>query len=112
MTNKSKARGTRHESSIVEVLAASGWPHAERRTLNGAFDRGDIAGIIGVVIEAKATAKANIPGWLRELDVEMVNDGAATGAVWAKSVGKAHAEDGYIVMRPATWLALLKEAGY
>lgn len=110
--NRSKIKGTRHESSVVEVLRASGWPHAERRTLGGVNDRGDIAGLIGVVIEAKATSRADIPGWLRELDVEMVNDNASTGAVWAKSVGKAHAEDGYIVMRPAVWLALLKEAGY
>lgn len=112
MTNRSKAKGTKHESSIVDVLRAFGWPHAERRTLGGVNDRGDIAGLIGVVIEAKATARPDIPGWLRELDVEIANDGAATGAVWAKAVGKAHAKDGYIVMRPAAWLALLKEAGY
>lgn len=110
--NRPKMKGTRHESSIIAVLRANGWPHAERRTSTGSADKGDIGGIVGVVIEAKAEVRYDIPGWLRELDKEIVNAHAATGAVWAKLKGKAGAEDGFILMRPAAFMAILKDAGY
>ena len=110
--SRSKDKGTRHETSIVNALRERGRPHVERRSLNGANDRGDIAGIVGVVIEAKAAARLAIPAWLRELDAEIANDNASTGALWCKQVGKADAIDGFIVMRPTTWLRLLAEAGY
>ncbi len=118
MTNRSKQKGTAWESAIVTWLRDHGRPFVERRTLNGASDRGDIAGIPAVVIEAKAARTLLISTWLKELDAEIANDKArskdelTTGALWLKAKGKTSAGDGYIIMRPDVWLALLKEAGY
>ena len=111
MSNPSKRKGTAWESAIVTYLR-TWWPFTERRALSGAADQGDIAGIVGVCIEAKASTRWEIPAWLRELDVEIANSQADVGALWCKSINKAQVEDGFIVMRPAQFVALLKQAGY
>jgi len=118
VTNRSKAKGTSWETAIVTYLRDNGRPFCERRTLGGIHDRGDISGIPAVVIEAKAAKSLSIGAWLKELDAEIANDlarskdDATTGALWVKTRGKTSAGDGYIVMRPDVWLALLREAGY
>lgn len=112
MANPSKAKGTKHESSCVDYLRESGWPSAERRALAGALDKGDITGLPDVVIEAKATASLMVPSWLREVDIETLNASAEIGVCWAKLRGRAAAKDGVVLMRPATFVKLLREAGY
>jgi len=107
-----KAAGTRWETSIVDALKAHGWPHAERRAKNGNRDRGDITGVVGVVIEAKDTAKFEPSRFLSEAHTERDNDGAAIGLAWIKRRGKADAADGYVLMDGRTAMQLLKEAGY
>lgn len=110
--SRSKAKGTRWESELVGYLRANGVPHAERRALAGTLDRGDIAGIPGVVIEAKSAARLDLAGWLAEAEQERANDHATHGIVWAKRTGKASAADGYVVMTGAALVQLLTEAGY
>ena len=112
MSNPSKRKGTAWESRVVLFLRAVGWPTAERRAPSGAADQGDVAGVLGVCIEAKAVARWSPSKWLRELEVEMTNSGCEVGAVWAKVAGKAGAEQGVILMSPAVFTRLLKEAGY
>ena len=48
-----KDKGTQAESWGVEYLQSSGFPYAERMTLSGAKDRGDIKLCPGVIAEAK-----------------------------------------------------------
>lgn len=110
--SKSRAKGTAWESTIVDYLRANGAPHAERRALAGAKDRGDIAGIPGVVIEAKSAAKIELAAWLDEAEAERVNDGADLAVVWIKRRGKTCAGDGYVTMTGATLIRLLRAAGY
>jgi hypothetical protein len=87
-------------------------PHAERRARNGAKDRGDIAGIAGVVIEAKSAARTQLAAWLDEAETERVNDGAGIAVVWAHRRGKGSPGQGYVVMTGDTLVKLLAEAGY
>lgn len=108
----SKAKGTRWESKIVEFLHGCGWVHAERRTLNGAKDRGDISGIPGVVVEAKNQARHSLAEWMDEAEHERINARAAVGVVWMHRRGKSAAADGYVVMTGLQFASLLKEAGY
>ena len=108
----SKRKGTSWESQIVDYLRGQGAPHAERRALGGAKDRGDIAGVPGVVIEAKAAAKIELGVWLAEAEAERVNDGADLAVVWHKRRGKASPADGYVSMDGATLVRLLRAAGY
>ena len=110
--SRSKKKGTAWESAIVKALKENAWPHAERRALNGAADRGDIAGIPGVVIEAKNTARADLPGWWREAVQEQANDKAEVAVVWFKRHGKTAAEDGWVAMDGRMFMKLLRLAGW
>lgn len=108
----SKQRGTRWETAIVEYLQSQGWPHAERRALNGSRDRGDIAGLPGVVIEAKSASRIELAAWVKEAEAEAGNAGADVGAVWAHRRGKSSPGDGYVIMTGDQFARLLKAAGW
>jgi hypothetical protein len=110
MTSRNKAKGSAWERAIVNHLRNAGWPYAERRLAGSAKDRGDIAGVVGVVIEAKNTASRNLAAWIEETEVERVNDGAWLGVVWHKRTGKSSAADGYVTMTGAQFTALLARA--
>lgn len=110
--SRNKQRGTSWESKIVELLRDRGWPHAERRALGGAHDRGDIAGVPAVVIEAKNCAKVELAAFLDEAETERANDKADLGVAWIKRRGKASAAEGYVVMSGDTFVWLLRSAGY
>lgn len=105
-------RGTRWETTIVDYLRANGFPHVERRAPGGAKDRGDIAGIPGLVVEAKSASRIDLATWAREVEAERANAGAAYGVVWAKRRGKADAGQGYVVMDGAAFAQLLRAAGF
>lgn len=107
-----KKAGTAWETEITNTLIAAGWIHAERRRLNGVLDKGDIAGIPGVVIEAKNRARLDLAGALDEALAERNNAHAALGVAWIKRQGRTTAEDGYVVMDGRTFIHLLKEVGY
>lgn len=108
----SKAKGTKWETAIVRWLADNGFPHAERRTLSGIHDKGDINAAPGLVIEAKNQARHSWAEWLDEALTEAHNAGDAIGLVWAHRRGKASPGDGYVVMDGATATRLLRMAGY
>ena len=107
-----KSAGTAWETSIVRALVFLGWEHAERRRLSGVDDRGDVAGIPGLVIEAKNTRAMNLAAAVDEANRERDNAGALHGVAWIKRAGRASALDGYVVMDGHTFVLLLKEAGY
>ncbi|GAB7039723.1 MULTISPECIES: hypothetical protein [Catenuloplanes] len=105
-------KGTAWETAIVRFLNDNGVPHAERRAKNGMKDRGDIAGIPGVVIEAKNERAIALASYLAEAEAERINDGADLGVAWVKRRGKSSPGDGYVVMTGATLVQLLAAAGY
>lgn len=81
MTNRSKAKGTAWERRLVDYLIAHGFPYAERRALEGVNDRGDVAGIPGVVLELKNCKKVELASWVDEMVVEKRNARGEIGAV-------------------------------
>lgn len=103
-----KDRGTRWESEIVAFLASEGFTYVERRALNGNRDRGDIAGIPGVVIEAKSQNRISLAEWVDETVAETANDGAWLGVTWAKRKGKSSAGDGYVILTGHQFAELLR----
>lgn len=109
MVNRSKAKGTAAETAVVRFLQAIGFIHTERRTLAGINDRGDIAGIPGVVIEVKNCAKQELGAWVAEAERERDNDRATLGVVWHKRRGKADPADWFVTMSGAQFAALLRE---
>ena len=107
-----KAAGRSWERDICAYLVKHGWPHAERRRLAGTADKGDVAGIPGLVIEAKNTKSHDLATAVDEANAERDNAGAAYGVAWIKRRGKSDAGKGYVVMDGDTFTALLREAGY
>ena len=108
----SKTKGREWETACVDYQLANGVPGAERRRLCGVNDKGDLAGIIGVVTECKHEKSYKLPGWIKELRAEMVNAGARIGAVWARQNGKPGVEHAFVITTPEVWMRLLAEAGY
>lgn len=88
MVNRPRARGTLAETAVVDYLKVHGWPYAERRTLSGSQDRGDVSGCIGLAIEVKyANAGMKLGPWLLETGVERLNAGADHGILVVKPLG-------------------------
>ena len=108
----SRRKGTSWESAIVAYLQHRGWLFAERRALNGNKDRGDIAGIPGVVIEAKSVKSITLASFVDEAVTEAANDKADLGVAWIKRRGKSSPEHGFVVMDGKTFTWLLHSAGY
>ena len=97
--SKSRAKGTAAETAVVKYLNENGFPYAERRALQGVNDRGDVAGIPGVVLEVKNAKRIDLAGWIKELEIEMSNAGASVGALVIKRVGKTDPGEWYAVMK-------------
>lgn len=108
--NKSKAKGTAAESAVVAYLRTAGFRHAERLALQGAYDRGDITGIPGIVVEVKAEQTYTLSSWLQECRTEVDNAQADFGFVAAKPrmVGNMNVKSWYAIMNQGPWLELLR----
>lgn len=107
MTSPQKRKGSAAELAVAKWLRKLGWIHAERSRAGWQDDRGDIDGMPGVCIEVKAEKKIDIPGYLRELEVEMENAKAWTGTVIIKRRGSMNVDDWYAVMPAKIWAELL-----
>lgn len=87
--------GTRAETAVVKYLRDHGFPHAERRALAGALDKGDITGTPGIVWEvkggeaAKTASDGQILKWLEETDREAENAGTLYGVLIVQRSRKA-----------------------
>lgn len=109
-----KKAGSSFETLVADYLATQmDDDRIERRTRNGAKDRGDIAGVRTVrgervVIECKNVASISLPAWLREAEVERGNDDAVIGVVAHKRVGSARPHEQYVTMTLATFSRLLQ----
>lgn len=103
-----KAKGTAWETAIVRHLRDNGFPDAERRALSGNQDKGDVAGVPLVVIEAKSAKTPRWSEWFAELAAEQANANAQVAVLWIKRPGKTRAADGLIVMTPKQLLELIR----
>jgi hypothetical protein len=93
VTNRSKSVGTRAETLIVRYARAHGFGGADRLTLTGRADRGDIGLCPGVIAEVKAgraaeqASDALIGLWLAETEAERVNARAHLALLVTKRAG-------------------------
>jgi len=94
--------GTAFESAVVAYLTAHGFPHVERRAMNGQADRGDIAGVPGWAVECKAVRALDLAGWASEATREAVNARSPWWAVVVKRRSQPVAQS-YVVLSLATW---------
>lgn len=108
--NASKAKGTAAESAVVAYLREQGFVQAERRALRGTHDRGDIAGVIGTVIEVKNHARIELADWITQAKREAANDNADYGVVWHKRRGYSNPAGWFVTMDGFTFVELLRDA--
>lgn len=103
MANPSKGKGTAAETAVARYLEVNGWPYAERRSLNGALDKGDITGTPGLCWEVKAGWPLQYSAWLDELRVETHHAKATHGILVSKprGVGVGRVEVWHAVMEAA-----------
>lgn len=79
MTNRPKEIGTAAETAVVRAARRLGFPNADRLTLTGNKDRGDIGLCPGVILEvkggeaAKKSTDDDISRWLAETNREALN---------------------------------------
>lgn len=107
-----KAAGTQLETWVAGYLAEHVHDLIERRSRNGAKDRGDIAGLTHMgqrlVVECKNYGGVLEPAlWLKEVEVERGNDDAGVGLVVAKRRGTTQPGDQYVLMTLADLVSLL-----
>jgi len=100
--------GARFEQQVADYLAANGFPYAERRHTNGAHDRGDIAGVIGWTLEAKALRDLDVAGAVDEAAKEAGNAGTRWYAAILKRRRKPTA-DAYVVLPLHLFAELIRE---
>lgn len=110
--SKSKQKGTAAETAVVKALQRLGWPHVERRALQGTLDKGDVAGMPGVCWEVKDAKTWQVSGWLQETLEERMNAKATHGILVIKlpGVGHSNAEKWLTVMEDMHAYSLWNEA--
>jgi len=109
MTNPAKAKGSQYERDVAKYFNENGFPFVERRGLAGQqFDKGDLTGIPGLVMELKNHKTLNLAGWIGEAEKERENAKAKFGVVIAKRRGKG-AADSYVVMTLKTFIEILED---
>ena len=107
MTSPQKRKGSAAELAVAKWLRKLGWIHAERSRAGWTDDRGDIDGMPGICIEVKNEKRIDLPGYLRELEVEIANAQAWTGTVIVKRRGSMNVDDWYAVMPAKIWGELM-----
>lgn len=112
--SKARAKGTHGENGVVNFLISKGFKHAERRALAGVNDKGDVAGIPGIVFEVKNHKSYKFPAWMKETEIERKNASADFGILVVKPVGVGVQNTGkwWAVMNLEDVTELLKKAGY
>ena len=107
MSNPSGRIGSEWETRCVNYMKEHGFPYAERRAKNGRFDRGDLAGVPGVVLEFKAEKRMDLAGYMTEVEVEKSNAHAQVGAAVIKR--RSHGvQRAYVVMEFSEFLDLIR----
>jgi hypothetical protein len=104
VANRPKIAGTDAENKARDFFKENGWPHADRLTLSGVNDRGDVrlGDGVGVTIEVKGGQKAvsALHSHVKELREEMHNNVHSFGAVIAKKPGSTKVGEDWIAAMP------------
>lgn len=91
-------KGPKFEADVVAYLKAHGFPYAERRVMGGVNDRGDVAGIPGVVLEVKNCARFEPAAFVDEAELEAANAGVSVFAAVVKRRGRGDPGDAFAVL--------------
>jgi len=97
---KPRAIGTATETAVVRYLRTAGFDQAERRSLRGSLDAGDITGTPGIAwsvkggVAAKTASDGQVTKWLAELERQRVNAAATVAVLVLQRAGIGEANAG------------------
>jgi len=117
MANRMKSLGTAHETAIKEWFQKNGWPYSDRKTQAGSNDKGDLrlSERVPFVVEAKTakstTDRASLGTFVKELEAEVQNANAESGAVIFKKKGTTDVGEYYAIM-PVWMLNVILQKAY
>lgn len=103
-----RRKGSTFARAVCDYLADQLGRPVERRVDGGTKDRGDVAGVPGWVLEAKACRQFDLSGWMDEAFKEAANDGAPYYAVVAKRRMKG-THQAYVIMPLEIWAGWYRE---
>lgn len=111
--SKSKQKGTLAETAVAEFLKQT-FPAVERRTLSGANDKGDIAGVPNCVVEVKNQRTYKIHEWMKETETERINAEADLGILVIKpnGVGVSKVNQWWAVVSLETITKLIEDSDF
>lgn|GEM_PF-3184002 len=113
MGSMSRRKGATYELEVVHYLRAQGWDGAEKSNRTGwEPDRGDIDGLVGVIVECKNHAAMTLSTWVDQLDASILRTNANVGLVIHKRKGIVDVGRHYATMPVDVAARLLREAGY
>jgi hypothetical protein len=105
--NRPKIAGTRFERAVCTYLEP--WfPHVERQPQRGAYDRGDLLGIPGWVLELKAERSLDATTALKEAQAAARH----AGATWCAAILKRRSKpigEALVVMTLTQWADLVAD---
>lgn len=112
--SRSKDKGTRAETAVVEYASHSGFPYADRLALKGSLDRGDVGWCPGIVSEVKDDKSFDFGGWLRETEAEKRHAKAQHAFLIVKPAGVGYSRVGqwWSVMYAGDWDQLHRQAAH
>lgn len=112
--SRSKDKGTKAESAVTGYAQHSGFPFADRLTLKGSADRGDVGWCPGIISEVKDDKSFDYSGWLQETAVEKANAKAEHAFLVVKPAGVGFTRVGmwWSVMYSGDWVELHRAAEY
>jgi len=107
VTSPQKRKGHAAELAVVKWLREHGI-NAERLQAGTHADKGDVTGILGVVIEVKDRKAHSWHEYFEKLRMQIVNADAYTGVIIAKRPGITDVSEWMAVMPAIEWLALIE----
>lgn len=105
MTNASKAKGTYHETRVVDFLKRAGFP-VVRPAQRGKDDIGDVWGVPDWTIEAKNVRGQALASAMDEARRESAKADTSWFCVW-KHRDRAQTERDYVIMEAGQFCQLL-----
>lgn len=107
-----KRAGSKFERDIADILNTHVDDRIDRRVKTGAKDKGDIANVRHmnggrIVLECKDVVTMSLGTWVKEAEVERVNDNAIAGLVVHKRRGSGDPLDQYVACTVRDLIALL-----
>ena len=111
--SKAKQKGTLAETAVADYLKQT-FPAVERRTLSGANDKGDIAGVPNCAVEVKNQRTYKIHEWMKETETERINAEADLGILVIKpnGVGVSKVNQWWAVVSLETITKLIEDSDF